>query len=77
MGEEEAKGGKSREQRGKRRDRPKDKGRKGTDTPGAPEGTVETSGVRVEKGSRAAAALGTTRRGCGKWEQYQKRKIGQ
>lgn len=66
MGDEEAKGGKSGEQRGKRRDRPRDKGRKGTNTPGTPEGTLETSGVRVGKGSHAAAAFGTTRRGCGK-----------
>lgn len=77
LGEEEAKGEKSQEQRGKRRDRPRDKGRKGTDTPGAPEGTLETSRVRVGKGSCAAAAFGTTKRGCGKWEQYQKRKTGQ
>lgn len=44
---------------------------------GSSKGTLETSGVGVGKGSRAAAALGTARRGCGKLKQYQKRKIGQ
>lgn len=45
---------------------------------GSCRGTLENSGVGVGKGSRAAAAaLGTTRRGCGKRNNIRKGKIGQ